>query len=82
MFKLKIWIMTFCLCILFSGSVLAAEYNGEYTVELGSVWRLEQDALYDVDNFSMAELANPGLKFVKTGDVVVGAFIRENGQLY
>ncbi len=33
MFKLKIWLMTFCLCILFSGSVLAAEYNGEYTVE-------------------------------------------------
>ena len=82
MFKLKIWLLAFCLCILFSGSVLAAEYNGEYTVELGSIWRLEQDALYDVDNFSMAELANPGLKFVKTGDVVVGAFIRENGQLY
>ena len=70
------------LCIVFSGNVFAAEYNGEYTVEVGSVWRLEQEALYDVNDFYMAELANPGLKFVKTGDVVVGAFIREGGQLY
>ena len=82
MFKLKIWLLMTSLCIVFSGNVFAAEYNGEYTVEVGSVWRLEQEALYDVNDFSMAELANPGLKFVKTGDVVVGAFIREGGQLY
>ena len=82
MFKLKIWLLMTSLCIVFSGNVFAAEYNGEYTVEVGSIWKLEQDALYDVNDFSMAELANSGLKFVKTGDVVVGAFIRENGQLY
>ena len=39
------------LCIVFSGNVFAAEYNGEYTVEVGSVWRLEQEALYDVNDF-------------------------------
>lgn len=82
MFKLKIWLLMVGLCIVFSSNVFAAEYNGEYTVEVGSVWRLEQEALYDVNDFSMAELANPDLKFVKTGDVVVGAFIREGGQLY
>lgn len=82
MFKLKIWLLTVCLCLLFSGSVFAANYNSEDTVEVGSIWRLGQDALYEVDNYDMVELANPGLKFVKTGDVVVSAFTRGNGQLY
>ena len=82
MFKLKIWLLTVCLYLLFSGSVFAANYNGEDTVEVGSIWRLGQDALYEVDNYDMVELANLGLKFIKTGDVVVSAFTRENGQLY
>lgn len=82
MFKLKIWLLTVCLYLLFSGSVFAANYNGEDTVEVGSIWRLGQDALYEVDNYDMVELANPGLKFIKTGDVVVSAFTWKNGQLY